>query len=71
MLEIKIIHKYIFEAIDIDKPIINDDEINTSNVRVGFSEKKQLSNEYAVCGTGSKQGQKKVNKTRFDTEGPC
>ena len=49
-------YKYIFEAIDIDKPIINDDEINTSNVRVGFSEKKT---EYAVCGTGSKQGQKK------------
>lgn len=64
MLEIKIISTYL-------KPIINDDEINTSNVRVGFSEKKQLSNEYAVCGTGSKQGQKKVNKTRFDTEGPC
>ena len=49
-------YKYIFEIIDTDKPIINDDEINTSNVRVGFSEKKT---EYAVGGTGSKQGQKK------------
>ena len=34
MLEIKIIHKYIFEAIDINKPNINVDEINTSNVRI-------------------------------------
>ena len=51
-------YKYIFEIIDTDKPIINDDEINTSNVRVGFSKKKQLSMQYAG------QGQSKAKKSK-------
>ena len=49
-------YTYIFEVISINKPNINDAEVNTSNLRVGFSEK---TTDYAVCGTGSKQGKTK------------
>ena len=60
-------YTYIFEVIDIIKPNINDDEINTSNVRAGFSKINWL------CSMRDrvKARQKKVSKTRFDTEGPC